>query len=177
MSRIGKLPIRVPAGVTVSVAQGQVQVKGPKGTLSHFVVPHVAVEVKDGVVHVARDGDDNAARAAHGLMRATIGNLVKGVTKGFTKELQVVGIGYRADIKGKNLVMQLGYSHPIEFPIPQGIQIEASKENKITVTGIDKHQVGQVAAIIRDFRPPDHYKGKGVRYVDERVRLKAGKTA
>jgi large subunit ribosomal protein L6 len=177
MSRIGKLPVVIADKVTVSVAGGAVQVKGPKGSLSHPIVTNVQVEVKDGRVLCTRTGEDKTTRAAHGLMRAAINNMIKGVTKGFEKKLQVVGIGYRAEVKGKNLVMQLGYSHPVEYAIPQGVTIEADKDYKITVTGADKKQVGQVAAIIRDFRAPDHYKGKGVRYVDEVVRLKAGKTA
>lgn len=177
MSRIGKLPVSIPDKVTVKVSGGAVQVKGPKGELAHPIVANIAVALEDGKVVVTRNGEDNATRAAHGLMRAAIGNMVKGVTKGFEKKLQVIGIGYRAEVKGKNLVMNLGYSHPVEFPMPQGIAIEVDKENKITVTGIDKKQVGQVAAIIRKFRAPDHYKGKGIRYVDEYVRLKAGKTA
>jgi len=177
MSRIGKLPVAIPEKVTVAVSGGSVQVKGPKGQLAHPIVTNVAVAIEDGKVIVTRDGDDKTTRAAHGLMRASIFNMIKGVTKGFDKKLQVIGIGYRAEVKGKSLVMSLGYSHPVEFAIPAGVTIEADKENKITVTGIDKKQVGQVAAIIRDFRAPDHYKGKGVRYVDEVVRLKAGKTA
>jgi large subunit ribosomal protein L6 len=177
MSRIGKLPVAIPEKVTIAVASGSVQVKGPKGQLAHPIVTNVTVGIEDGKVVVTRSGDDKTTRAAHGLMRASIANMIKGVTKGFDKKLQVIGIGYRAEIKGKTLVMSLGYSHPVEFTIPAGVTIEADKENKITITGIDKKQVGQVAAIIRDFRAPDHYKGKGVRYVDEVVRLKAGKTA
>jgi len=177
MSRIGRLPVQVPAGVTVEVKGGTVHVKGPKGQLAQDLVQHIGVSVNDGEVVFERKGNSKPARSNHGLMRALVANMVHGVTQGFRKELQVVGVGYRADVRGSQLVMQLGYSHPIEFPIPQGIQIESDKNNKITVAGVDKQQVGQVAAEIRGFRPPDSYKGKGVRYTDEYIRLKAGKTA
>lgn len=177
MSRIGKMPIAVPAGVTVTVNKGEVQIKGPKGQLARPIVAAVEVAVEDGEIVVTRKNEQKQSRSNHGLMRALINNMVQGVTKGFKKELQVIGVGFRADIKGSTLVMALGYSHPVEFTIPTGMTIEADKQNKIIVSGIDKQQVGQVAAVIRGFRAPDSYKGKGVRYVDEQVRIKTGKTA
>jgi large subunit ribosomal protein L6 len=177
MSRIGKLPIAIPPGVTVKVSGDGVQVKGPKGALSQGPISRISVKVEDGQVVFTRANEERQSRANHGLMRSLVNNMVIGVTKGFQKELQVKGVGYRADVRGPNLVLQLGYSHPVEYPIPEGIEITSDKQNKITVSGIDKQQVGQVAAVIRGFRPPDRYKGKGVRYVGEYVRLKAGKTA
>jgi len=177
MSRIGKLPIPIPPGVTVSVSGGTVRVKGPKGSLAQDLVKRVSVDVQDGQVVCTRTNEDRQSRANHGLMRALVNNMVVGVTQGFQKDLQVKGVGYRADVRGSDLVLQLGYSHPIEYRIPEGIEITTDKTNKITISGIDKQQVGQVAAVIRSFRPPDRYKGKGVRYIDEVVRLKAGKTA
>lgn len=177
MSRIGNTPVSIPKGVTVAVKGGQVSVEGPKGQLAEPIVQHVAIDVGDDEVTFERLANHKQARSNHGLMRALVNNMVDGVTEGYKKELQVIGVGYRADIKGGQLVMQLGFSHPIQYDIPDGIDIEVDKKNKITVTGIDRQQVGQVAAVIRDFRPPDSYKGKGVRYVGEYVRLKAGKTA
>ncbi len=177
MSRVGNSPIDLPAGVTVAQAGDQVQVKGPKGNLSQKIVDLISVKVDGNVVAFERANESKPARANHGLMRALVNNMVLGVSKGFSKELTVVGVGYRADVKGKMLVMQLGYSHPIEFPIPQGIDIVVDKSGKITVTGIDKQQVGQISAEIRAFRKPDHYKGKGVRYINEYVRIKQGKSA
>lgn len=177
MSRIGRMAIPLPSGVSFSMANGSVQVTGPKGSLSCAVVPLVQVANNSGVVQVSRQGDDRVARSNHGLMRALINNMVVGVSKGFSKSLEVVGIGYRAEIKGKQLVMQLGYSHLIEYDFPPGIHIEVDKKGVIHVHGADKQQVGQVAAVIRGFRPPDRYKGKGVRYVGEYVSLKAGKSA
>ncbi len=177
MSRIGKMPVAVPAGVKVQVADGRVSVQGPQGSLSEALVDRVSVDVQPNAVVVERDNDSRQVRANHGLMRALIQNMVTGVTKGFEKKLEIVGVGYRAEVKGPHLVMQLGYSHPIEYPIPGGISIEVERNTKITVKGIDKRQVGQVAANIRDFRRPDSYKGKGVRYAGEVVRIKAGKTA
>lgn len=177
MSRIGKLPVKVPNGVTVAIDSGNVSVKGPKGQLTQFIPRHVAVSMTDGQIVVARQGDHKAARANHGLARALFANMVKGVTAGFTRDLEIIGVGYRAELKGQSLVMHLGYSHPIDFPIPKGIAVAVDKANKITVSGIDKQHVGLVAAKIRGFRSPDSYKGKGIRYVGETVRLKAGKTA
>ena len=177
MSRIGKLPVTLPSGVSATIGSDSVTIKGPKGQLTQSIVGLVSVAQEGDAVVVTRANDSKPAKANHGLMRALINNMVTGVDKGFTKALLVQGVGYRADVKGSNLVMALGYSHPIEFAIPDGITITADKQNKITVTGIDKQQVGQVAAKIRSFREPDHYKGKGVRYEGEYVRLKAGKSA
>jgi large subunit ribosomal protein L6 len=177
MSRIGKLPIQIPSGVTVNVGSGKVSVKGPKGALEHFVPSHVTVKVDSGSVVVERSGDEKQARANHGLMRALCRNMVQGVSTGFERKLEIQGVGFRAEVKGKTLSMNLGYSHPVEYPIPQGITIAVSKEGGVTISGIDKQQVGQVAADIRAFRKPDSYKGKGIRYSGEYVRLKAGKSA
>jgi large subunit ribosomal protein L6 len=177
MSRVGNLPIPVPSGVTIEVAAGAVNVKGPKGNLSQALVDHVSINVADGQVVVSRANDSRPSRANHGLMRSLVNNMVTGVSRGFEKKLSVVGIGYRAEVRGKNLVLNLGYSHPVEYAIPSGIAIDVDKQNVITVAGIDKQQVGQVAADIRSWRKPDAYKGKGVRYVGERVRIKAGKSA
>lgn len=178
MSRIGRLPVQLPAGVSVSLdGDNHVKVKGPKGELDCAVVEHTSLDIQASQVVVNRSSDIRQARANHGLMRSLLGNMVTGVSQGFSKQLEVIGIGYRADVKGSTLVLNLGYSHPVEFAIPGGIDIQADKQNKITVSGIDKQQVGQVAAVIRGYRKPDHYKGKGVRYANEYVRLKTGKSA
>ena len=177
MSRVGNAKIQLPAGTTAVENAGIVKVKGPKGELDQPIVMHTSIEVSDSVLTVKRANDSKTARANHGLMRALLNNMVLGVTSGFTKKLEINGIGYRADVKGSNLVLNLGYSHPIEYAIPQGVTIAADKNNVVTVSGIDKQQVCQVAANIRGFREPDSYKGKGVRYVGEYVRLKAGKSA
>jgi len=177
MSRVGKQPISLPKGVTVSVADGQVKVKGPKGELTQSLVSRVSVSVDGETVQVNRADESRPSRANHGLMRALVANMVLGVDKGFEKKLEVIGVGYRADVKGTNLVMNLGYSHLINYAIPDGIKVEVDKQNVITVQGIDKQKVGQVAAEIRGFRKPDSYKGKGVRYVGEYIRIKAGKSA
>lgn len=177
MSRIGKKPVAIPAGVTVTVSDGAVTVKGPKGQLTQTLVDHVSVRVDGEQLLVERSGETRTARANHGLIRSLAQNMVIGVTAGFTKRLEVRGIGYRADVKGAKLVMNLGYSHLIEYDIPKDVAIEADRDNKILVSGIDKARVGQVAADIRSFRRPDRYKGKGVRYEGEYVSLKAGKSA
>lgn len=178
MSRIGRLPVQLPAGVSVSLdGENHVKVKGPKGELDCAVVEYTSLDIQGSQVVVNRSSEIRQARANHGLMRSLLGNMVTGVSQGFSKQLEVIGIGYRADVKGNTLVLNLGYSHPVEFVIPGGIDIQADKQNKITVSGIDKQQVGQVAAVIRGFRKPDHYKGKGVRYANEYVRLKTGKSA
>ena len=176
MSRIGRKPVVLPAGVTVSWADEQLQVKGPKGQLNQKIALGITFDQGENRVTVARSGDSTTQRANHGLMRALLANMVKGVTEGFEKKLQIIGVGYKADVKGKNLVMNLGFSHPINFAVPEGIQISVDKGTEISVKGIDKEQVGQVSAEIRGFRPPDSYKGKGVRYLGEYVRLKAGKS-
>jgi large subunit ribosomal protein L6 len=177
MSRIGNAIITLPAGVTVQVADDSVKVKGPKGELIQARVACIQFELSDNILKLTRDNETKQVRANHGLMRALVANMVHGVSQGYQKDLEIRGVGYRAAVKGSNLEMNLGYSHPIVFAIPKGIQIKVDKNTNISVTGIDKQQVGQVAANIRDYRKPDHYKGKGVRYVGEYVRLKAGKTA
>jgi large subunit ribosomal protein L6 len=177
MSRIGRLPVPVPSGVTVQVADGKVQVKGPKGVLEQVLPTEVTLDVSDSEIVVHRDNDGRQARANHGLTRALVRNLVQGVSQGFDKKLEVFGVGYRAEVRGKSLVLNLGYSHPIEYPFPDGVAVTVDKGGAITVSGIDKQKVGQAAAEIRSFRKPDAYKGKGVRYVGEYIRLKAGKSA
>jgi large subunit ribosomal protein L6 len=176
MSRIGKKPIPLPAGVKYKVDGNTVQVEGPKGKVSTLVAEGITLESKDGTLHVNRAGDDKAA--VHGLTRALVFNAVQGVTKGWAKELDIVGIGYRAELKGKGtVVFTLGYSHPIEFPLPEGIEVAIDpKQTHLTITGIDRQKVGQVAADMRSLRKPDPYKNKGVRYTNERLKKKAGKT-
>jgi large subunit ribosomal protein L6 len=173
MSRIGYKPIPVPAGVKVQVQAESVDVQGPKGKMSVRVPHGIRFETKDGVLSALRESDDQ--RALHGLARALVANAVFGVTTGFKKDLDIVGVGYRAEVKGKNVVLSLGFSHPVEFPIPEGIQIAVEKQTHMTVSGADKNQVGQVAANLRHLRPPDPYKQKGVRIAGERLKKKAGK--
>jgi large subunit ribosomal protein L6 len=175
MSRIGLAPIKLPSGVDVSVDGATVTVKGSKGTLTKTFSDRVAVSVEDGVVSVARLDDEREARALHGLTRALIANMVVGVAEGYTKELTLVGVGYRAALQGKSLELLVGYSHPVNMQAPDGIEFEVPTPTQIFVRGIDKEQVGQVAADIRSVRPPEPYKGKGIRYANERVRRKAGK--
>ncbi|MBI5154962.1 50S ribosomal protein L6 [Candidatus Poribacteria bacterium] len=177
MSRIGKAPIQMPAGVQVSVTPTEVSVKGPKGTLK--VKTHGRVEVKadGGIVTVERFDNQQQSRAYHGLYQRMIANCIAGVTAGFKKELEIQGVGYRASMDGKTLVLALGYSHPIRFAPPAGITISVPKQTEIIIEGIDKQQVGQVAADIRGFRPPEPYKGKGVRYAGEYVAHKVGKAS
>ncbi|MCT1804029.1 50S ribosomal protein L6 [Kocuria sp. WRN011] len=175
MSRIGRLPISVPAGVEVAVDGSVVKVKGPKGELTHTVAAPITVVVEDGTVQVARPNDERESRALHGLTRTLIANMVQGVSEGYSKQLEIVGTGYRVQAKGANLEFALGYSHPVPFEAPDGITLSVEGSNKVTVAGIDKQQVGQVAAKIRKLRLPDPYKGKGVRYAGEQIRRKAGK--
>ena len=177
MSRIGKLPIPVASGVEVKVADGVVRVKGPKGELQQRLVAHTSVEVGDGSVSVARDSDHKTARAMHGLMRSLLSNMVTGVTTGFRKDLEIVGLGYRAETKGRSLVLSVGYSHPVEMPVPEGLEVGLDGQTKISVTGTDKQRVGQFAAEIRQVRKPEPYKGKGIRYAGEQIRRKVGKAA
>ncbi len=177
MSRVGKLPIPIPSGVSVNIANGDVQVKGPKGTLIRSLVAGVSVDVQSDVVQVNRNDDSKRCRANHGLMRALLNNMVVGVSQGFTRKLTIIGVGYKAEVKGNKIVLNLGYSHAIEYPFPEGVKIAVDNNVNIAVTGSSKEAVGQAAAELRGFRPPDSYKGKGVRYKDEYVRLKAGKTA
>jgi len=175
MSRIAKAPIKVPSGVDVKVAGQDVAVKGPKGSLSWTVHQTVTVAVEDGVVSVERSGDNPAHWAMAGTTRALLNNMVTGVSAGFERKLTLVGVGYRAQAKGKVLNLSLGYSHPIDYPVPEGIEIETPSVTEILVKGADKQRVGQVAAEIRAFRPPEPYKGKGVRYADEQVMRKEAK--
>ena len=176
MSRIGFQTINIPAGVEVKVYGNVVSVKGPKGQLQEKISDLLEVEIKDGVLEVKRHSDDAEDRSQHGLARTLINNMVVGVTDGFQKKLQLVGVGYRAEKKGNSLVMQLGYSHPVEMPDPEGITTEVPNQTEIIVKGADKALVGNYAAIIRDWRPPEPYKGKGIRYSGEHVRRKEGKT-
>jgi large subunit ribosomal protein L6 len=176
MSRIGKKPIPLPAGVRYTVEGNTVLVEGPKGKVSALIASGISLETKDGILNVNRDSEKNAA--VHGLTRALVFNAVQGVTKGWTRELDIVGIGYRAELKGKGMVVfTLGYSHPIEFPLPTGIDVAIDpKQTHLTISGIDRQKVGQVAADMRSLRKPDPYKNKGVRYSDEKLKKKAGKT-
>src|SRR5215813_5632305 len=173
MSRIGHKPIPVPQGVKVAVASGKIDVQGPKGKLSLAVPRGISFEQKDNVLTAKRESEEH--RALHGLARALVANAVHGVTSGFKKELDIVGVGYRAELKGKMVSFALGKSHPVEFPIPEGIQVAVDKQTHLVVSGADKGQVGQVAADMRALRPPDPYKQKGVRITGERLKKKAGK--
>jgi large subunit ribosomal protein L6 len=175
VSRIGRKLIDIPPGVTLSIDDEKVKVKGPKGELSVNLVPGIDVSVEDNAVKVTRQGDDKKTRAYHGMMRALVNNLVQGVSTGFERRLEIIGIGWRAQMQGNTLVMNLGFSHPVEYDPPKGVEITTVGPTKITVKGIDKQAVGQTAAVIRGFRPPEPYKGKGIRYVGEHVIRKAGK--
>ena len=176
MSRIGKKPIPVPKGVTVNVAPGVVEVKGPKGSLRQPLPPHVKFELKDAELVATLDSDNTEHGKFHGLARSLVANAVDGVTNGFKKELDIVGVGYRAELKGQQVIFALGYSHPVIFDIPKGIDLTVEKQTHITVTGVDRQLVGQVAANIRRMRKPDPYKQKGVRYTGEVLKKKVGKT-
>lgn len=176
MSRIGKKPVPVPKGVSVAVDGSTVTVKGPKGELKRTVHPEIAVKVADGHVEVARPSEASRHRALHGLTRTLIGNMVKGVTEGYRRQLEIHGVGYKAEPKGKAIRLVVGLSHPVDYVAPAGIQIGVENNTLVTVQGIDKELVGQVAADLRAVRPPEPYKGKGIRYVGEHVRRKAGKT-
>lgn len=176
MSRIGRMPITVPAGVEVKIGENNVvTVKGPKGTLTKELHPEMKITLADGVLTVTRPSEEKMHKSLHGLTRTLLNNMVEGVTNGFSKELDVNGVGYRVQKNGKTLVLNLGYSHPIEMPEEDGITIDVPNPNKIIVSGIDKQQVGQFAAVIREKRPPEPYKGKGIKYVDEHIRRKEGK--
>jgi len=177
MSRIGNKPVAVPGGVTINIDDGQLTVKGPKGQLSQKIAEGISFKVDGDQAVVERANDSKPYRANHGLMRALLNNMVTGVTNGFERKLEITGVGYKASTQGNKAVFNLGYSHPIEFPFPEGVTIAVEKNTSVTVSGIDKEKVGQAAAEIRGFRPPDSYKGKGVRYEGEYVRLKAGKSA
>ncbi|WP_029894003.1 50S ribosomal protein L6 [Desulfohalovibrio reitneri] len=175
MSRIGKLPITLPQGVEVSIGSEAVEVKGPKGTLSTPLHEKIAVEMADGSVTLSRRDESRTAREQHGLRRTLLANCVEGVSKGFTKELEVIGVGYKVQVQGQTVVLSVGYSHPVNFPLPQGVEAKVDGA-KLTLSGIDKELVGELAAKIRRVRPPEPFKGKGIKYVDEQVRRKAGKS-
>ena len=183
MSRVGKMPIPIPSGVKVSVQDSRVRVEGPRGAMSTTVPRGITAAVEDGALRVRRGGDDKTSRSLHGLARSLLANSVTGVTQGFRKELDIVGIGFRAELRGKVLTLSLGYSHTIDFPVPEGINIRVERAGRqiqnyvttILVEGFDKYRVGQVAADIRALKRPDAYKGKGIRYRDEHIHLKVGK--
>ncbi|MBL9126838.1 MAG: 50S ribosomal protein L6 [Verrucomicrobiales bacterium] len=176
MSRIGKLPVAIPAKVKVEVVDGRVKVEGPKGRLEFVLPARTSAEVKDGNILVRRPDDTAQAKAYHGLARAVLNNMVKGCLEGFGKKLEIQGVGFKAAMQGKVLNLSLGYSHPINYPIPDQIKVTVEENTKISIEGPDRQLVGQVAAEIRSFYPPEPYKGKGVRYVGEQVRRKEGKT-
>ena len=177
MSRIGRAPITVPAGVEVSVSESNhITVKGPKGTLERDLVPQMKVEIDAGVIHVTRPNDEKENRALHGLTRTLVANMVTGVTNGFSKTLEINGVGYRASKEGKKLVLNIGYSHQVDVEEIDGITIDVPNPNTVVINGIDKQVVGQFAADVRAKRPPEPYKGKGIKYSDEVVRHKVGKT-
>ena len=177
MSRIGKLPVEISKGVEAKLADGTLSVKGPKGTMSLDVHPEMTIKIDDAEIRVERPSDDKNHRALHGLTRSLVQNMVTGVTDGFSKTLEIIGVGYRAETKGKGVVLNLGFSHQIDYTPTEGVSIECPNQTTVVVSGIDKQKVGQTAAEIRSFRPPEPYKGKGVRYQGEHVRRKAGKTA
>lgn len=176
MSRVGKSPIPVPAGVSVDIQEGRVVVKGSKGEVVAPLPAGVSLAMEKNELVVSRDSDAKNVRALHGLVRALAANAVRGVSQGFTRELQIQGIGYRAAAQGRTLTLQLGFSHPVVFPVPEGINISTPEPTKIIIAGFDKQLVGETAARIRRLRPPDAYKGKGIRYSDEVVRIKVGKS-
>ena len=177
MSRIGRKPVPVPEGVEVEVGSGSVTVKGPKGELTQVLSPDMKVELKDGEVSVDRPTDRGEHRALHGLTRSLIANMIEGVTDGFERKLEIQGVGYRAQLKGKSLELALGFSHPVEVEAPDGIEFDVPEPTEVVVRGIDKQLVGETAARIRRHRPPEPYKGKGIRYDDEHVARKVGKRA
>ena len=178
MSRIGNKAITIPAGVELTIADGnEVTVKGPKGTLTRKFSPLMSIEVEDGTVKVVRPNEEKRTKQLHGTTRALLATMIEGTHAGYTKTLQIVGIGYRAALAGKKLTMNLGYSHPVEFDIPEDVEVTVPDATTITITGIDKQRVGQFAAVVRSAKKPEPYGGKGVRYKDEHVRRKEGKTA
>ena len=177
MSRIGKKPIDIPAGVDVKLLENNIKIKGPKGELSWSCPAGTSISVQDKVVLIARSDDAKKARALHGLTRSLVANMVQGVTTGYTRTLDIVGVGYRAQVQGSKIVLSLGYSHPVEFPLLAGVSAAIDqKQTQITLNGIDKQKIGQVAADLRSLRKPNVYKGKGIRYSGERLKLKVGKT-
>jgi len=176
MSRIGKLPVEIPAGVEVKIDGQTLTAKGPLGTETVTIRPEIKMEMKDNTVVLTRENDDRKARSLHGLSRTLVNNAIHGVKDGFTKKLEIVGVGYRAAMQGNTLNLALGYSHPIDIPAPEGIKISVDQNTKITITGPNKQTVGDIAALIRSKRPPEVYKGKGIKYEGEHIRRKAGKT-
>jgi large subunit ribosomal protein L6 len=176
MSRIGRRPISIPDKVTVTVDGATVTVKGPKGQLSRELVPEVSVEQADGALQVNRRDESRIARQRHGLSRTLVANMVEGVSQGFQKRLEIQGVGYRAQVQGRNLLLNMGYSHPVTIEPPEGIQLAVENNTNVIISGIDKEAVGNIAARIRSVRPPEPYKGKGIRYAGEAVRRKVGKT-
>jgi large subunit ribosomal protein L6 len=177
MSRVGRRPIQIPSGVSVERVESSIRVKGPKGTLTQPMPRGISVAVEGSRVSFTRPDDSVKTRALHGLARALVANMVRGVVEPFVKELEIQGVGYRADVSGKVLNLQLGFSHPIAIPLPDGIKVSVDRNVVIRVEGIDRHQVGQFAADLRELRPPEPYKGKGIRYLGEHVRRKVGKAA
>jgi len=179
MSRIGRKPVALPSGVTVEITGNVVTAKGPKGELKYAHLPEVSVKIDGSEIIIERKNDEQESRARHGLTRQLIANMVQGVSDGFEKKLEIIGVGYKAQAKGKSVTLNLGFSHTIEYKAPDGVEITQDEKNKniLIIKGIDKQLVGQAAADIRSFRPPEPYKGKGVRYIDEHVRRKVGKTA
>lgn len=176
MSRIGRLPVKIPKGIKVSVQDGRVQIEGPKGKMAQELSPEVSVKVEGDSVMVSRSDDSKRAKSLHGLYRNLIKNAVAGLTEGFSRSLVISGVGYKAEVKGKSLVLTLGYSTPIEYPIPDGVSMEVEANTRILVKGADKQRIGQIASEIRAFRPIEPYKGKGIRHESERVRRKVGKS-
>jgi len=175
MSRIGKKPIAIPKDVKIEINGRQVFVQGPKGKLSRILSDRISLEIKENQIFIKRNADTKLDKSLHGLSRALVLNMVKGVTEGYVKELEIIGVGFKAQVQGSSLTMQLGFSHPVNFQIPEGIKIETPKATQIVVRGIDKEAVGEIASEIRKVYPPEPYKGKGVRYVGEYVKKKVGK--
>ncbi len=176
MSRIGKMPVPIPKEVKVASDASKVEVTGPKGLLAYLLPEGISISVDGGKILVHRANDQRTSRALQGLTRSLVANMVTGVTKGFEKKLEIVGVGFRADLQGSTLKLTLGYSHPVLYPLPKGIKVDIEKQTLLTVKGIDRQQVGTVAAQLRSIKPPEPYKGKGVRYAGERIRKKVGKT-
>jgi len=176
VSRIGKQPIPVPSGVDVTIDGSTVSVRGPKGTLTQTFDPAIEIALEEGVVYVRRPNDERRERSLHGLTRTLVANMITGVSEGFVKNLEIVGVGYRAQVQGGVLTLTVGYSNPVNYPIPKGIEVEASGKGQVSIKGIDKRLVGTVASEVRAVRPPEPYKGKGIKYTDERIRRKVGKT-
>ncbi len=175
MSRVGRRPIAIPGGVEVSSSGSEVQVKGPKGSLAAQIPAMISIDVGDGEVSLKRSDDRKQTRAFHGLARALVANMIAGVTEGFARELQIEGVGYRAEVQGRKLNLSLGFSHPVQVEVPEGLEVKVEGTNRIRVEGAHRERVGQFAAELRGLRPPEPYKGKGIRYADERVRRKVGK--